>query len=99
MRRALGRAFRETGQAMDRAGLTVSGNELFKETYARHRPIMNLGLEKVGLISTITYKCMNSCSLRIKVLWGGGHGIKRFFWAIVVRVADDFEFVYLRIIL
>lgn len=45
MRRAthlLGRAFRETGQALDRAGLTIGENEIFKETFARHRPIMNL---------------------------------------------------------
>jgi hypothetical protein len=62
---AVGKAVRETGQAIDRyyyyfiiisyryyyfiiiiiinsLGLTVSGNELFKETFARHRPIMNL---------------------------------------------------------
>jgi hypothetical protein len=38
----LGRALRETGQALDRVGLTVSGNEIFRETYSRHRPIMNL---------------------------------------------------------
>lgn len=37
-----GRALRETGQALDRLGLTISGNELFKETFSRHRPIMNL---------------------------------------------------------
>ena len=37
-----GKALRETGQALDRIGLTVSGNELFKETYSRHRPVMNI---------------------------------------------------------
>ena len=37
-----GRALRETGQALDRLGLTISGNEIFNETYSRHRPIMNL---------------------------------------------------------
>lgn len=37
-----GKAMRETGQALDRLGLTVSGNELFKETFSRHRPVMNL---------------------------------------------------------
>jgi uncharacterized lipoprotein len=42
-----GRALRETGQALDRVGLTVSGNEIFKETYSRHRPVMNL-FDKVG---------------------------------------------------
>lgn len=38
----LGKAFRETGQAMDRLGLTVAENEIYKETFARHRPVMNL---------------------------------------------------------
>ena len=37
-----GRAIRETGQAMDRFGLTISGVDSFKETFSRHRPIMNL---------------------------------------------------------
>ena len=50
MRRAvhlLGKAFRESGQAMDRLGLTVANNEIYKETFARHRPVMNL-YDKVG---------------------------------------------------
>eukprot|EP01033_Poteriospumella_lacustris_P015517 gene15517-11101_t len=38
----LGRAFRETGQALDRLGLTVAENEIYKETFSRHRPVMNL---------------------------------------------------------
>eukprot|EP01039_Chlorochromonas_danica_P004546 gene4546-4984_t len=45
MRRAvhlLGRAFRETGQALDRLGLTIAERDIFNETYARHRPVMNL---------------------------------------------------------
>eukprot|EP00597_Dinobryon_sp_UTEXLB2267_P003264 CAMPEP_0170080246 /NCGR_PEP_ID=MMETSP0019_2-20121128/16434_1 /TAXON_ID=98059 /ORGANISM="Dinobryon sp., Strain UTEXLB2267" /LENGTH=228 /DNA_ID=CAMNT_0010294125 /DNA_START=6 /DNA_END=692 /DNA_ORIENTATION=- len=37
-----GRAVRETGQAIDRLGLTIAGNEIFKDTYSRHRPVMNL---------------------------------------------------------
>jgi hypothetical protein len=37
-----GRALRETGQAIDRLGLTIAGNEIFKDTYSRHRPVMNL---------------------------------------------------------
>lgn len=37
-----GKALRETGQAIDRVGLTVSGDEIFKETFSRHRPVMNL---------------------------------------------------------
>ena len=50
MKRAVPLFFaRATGQALDRVGLTVSGTELFKETYARHRPIMNL-FDKVDII-------------------------------------------------
>jgi predicted adenine nucleotide alpha hydrolase (AANH) superfamily ATPase len=51
MRRAfhlLGKAFRETGQALDRLGLSVANNEIYKETYSRHRPIMNL-FDKVNI--------------------------------------------------
>ena len=39
---SIGSALRETGQALDRIGLTVTGNESFKESYSRHRPVMNL---------------------------------------------------------
>lgn len=38
----LGRALRETGQALDRVGLTITGTESFRETFSRHRPVMNL---------------------------------------------------------
>lgn len=37
-----GRALRETGQAIDRLGLTFSNNEIYKETFSRHRQVMNL---------------------------------------------------------
>jgi len=36
------KAIRETGQAMDRVGLIIEGNEIFKETFSRHRSLMNL---------------------------------------------------------
>ena len=49
MKRVVPSFARATGQALDRVGLTVSGTELFKETYARHRPIMNL-FDKVDII-------------------------------------------------
>jgi hypothetical protein len=45
MRKAVhlfGRALRETGQALDRLGLVVAENEIFNETYSRHRNVMNL---------------------------------------------------------
>jgi hypothetical protein len=44
-----GNAIRETGQAMDRLGLMITGNDLYKETYSRHRPIMNI-YDKVDTI-------------------------------------------------
>lgn len=45
MRRAMhlfGTALRETGQAVDRLGLTMAENEIYKETFARHRSVMNI---------------------------------------------------------
>jgi hypothetical protein len=45
MRRAthvFGRALRESGQALDRLGLTFSNNEIYKDTFSRHRSVMNL---------------------------------------------------------
>lgn len=38
----LGRALRETGQAIDRIGLRMLEKPLFKEPFSRHRNIMNL---------------------------------------------------------
>jgi hypothetical protein len=46
---AIGAAFREAGQTLDRVGLTVAEREgVFREPYARHRPIMNI-FDKVRL--------------------------------------------------
>ena len=42
----VGKALRETGQALDRLGLTISGNESFRDHLSRHRPLMSL-LDKV----------------------------------------------------
>lgn len=38
----LGKAFRETGQAMDRVGIVTSETDFYKETFSRNRPIMPL---------------------------------------------------------
>jgi len=38
----LGKAIRETGQAVDRVGLRAIDKPVFKEPYARHRSVMNL---------------------------------------------------------
>jgi hypothetical protein len=45
MRRAIhlfGNAIRETGQAFDRFGLIIAGNDRYKDTFSRHRSIMNI---------------------------------------------------------
>ncbi len=49
-----GRALRETGQAIDRLGLTFSNNEIYKETFSRHRAVMNL-FDKVRTGFSIYY--------------------------------------------
>lgn len=38
----LGKAFRETAQALDRVGVSASGSDSFKELWSRHRPLMAL---------------------------------------------------------
>ena len=43
-----GRALRETGQALDRVGLRVAENEIFRDTFTRHRPTMVIN-DKVTL--------------------------------------------------
>lgn len=45
----LGRAFRETGQALDRLGLQFVENDIYKETWSRHRPLLGL-YDKVNCI-------------------------------------------------
>jgi len=40
-----GKAIRESGQALDRLGLTMARNEIFQSTLSRHRAIMPLGAE------------------------------------------------------
>lgn len=55
MRRVIhlfGTALRETGQAVDRLGLTLSNNEIFRETFSRHRSVMNL-FDKVFFLCII----------------------------------------------
>mmetsp|Transcript_13330 Transcript_13330/g.42292 ORF Transcript_13330/g.42292 Transcript_13330/m.42292 type:complete len:257 (-) Transcript_13330:110-880(-) len=39
---SLGYMVRETGQALDRLGMRLQGNEAFKEQLSRHRTVMNL---------------------------------------------------------
>jgi hypothetical protein len=43
-----GKALRETGQALDRVALIFAENEIFLETYSRHRPVMTL-YDKVSI--------------------------------------------------
>ena len=39
---AVGRGFRETGQALERMGMRAQDNWLFQEKLCRHRAVMNL---------------------------------------------------------
>uniref|UniRef100_A0A7S1X1M9 Gamma carbonic anhydrase n=1 Tax=Tetraselmis chuii TaxID=63592 RepID=A0A7S1X1M9_9CHLO len=45
----LGAAFRETGQALDRVGMTLGLNFAFQEEFYRHRPVMNIVDKKPAL--------------------------------------------------
>ncbi len=47
-----GRAIRETGQALDRLGLKVAENDIYLDTFSRHRPVMNL-FDKVRNYETL----------------------------------------------
>ncbi len=38
----IGKAFRETGHAMDRLTLSIRENEIFRDTLTRHRQLMPL---------------------------------------------------------
>jgi len=69
----LGKAFRETGQAMDRLGLTVSGTETFKSTLSRHRQIMPIGVDYAPNVSTVkTFIAPNASVVgRVTVAEGG----------------------------
>lgn len=48
----VGRALRETGQAIDRLALKIEGNEIYRDTFTRHRAVMGLfGKVRHGLIA------------------------------------------------
>ncbi len=55
----LGKALRETGQAIDRLGLMVGNKNSFLENFARNRPIMNL-FDKVGFFFTFEIAHLHS---------------------------------------
>lgn len=46
---SMGRALRETGAAIDRVGLRALEKPVFKEPFARHRPVMNLYEKRVPM--------------------------------------------------
>jgi len=41
-----GKAVRESGQALDRLGLTISGTESFRSSYSRHRKLMSVDVDR-----------------------------------------------------
>ena len=56
----LGKALRESGQALDRLGLTISGNELFRETYSRHRTVMPISVDRAPVVSSSSFVAPNA---------------------------------------
>lgn len=69
----LGKALRETGQQLDRIGLTITGVEAFKSTLSRHRQIMPLGVDYAPNVSTVrTFIAPNASVVgRVTVAEGG----------------------------
>jgi carbonic anhydrase/acetyltransferase-like protein (isoleucine patch superfamily) len=47
-----GKAIRETGQALDRLGCNIAGEEVYKSTLSRHRQIMPVGIDYHPEVST-----------------------------------------------
>ena len=51
---ALGKALRETGQALDRMGMRAQDSWIFQEKICRHRAVMNL-FDQRPFVSETTY--------------------------------------------
>ena len=47
----VGKALRESGQALDRLGLTISGETIFQSTLSRHRAVMPVGIDYLPQVS------------------------------------------------
>jgi gamma-carbonic anhydrase len=56
----LGKAVRESGQALDRLGLTISGVESFLGAYSRHRSIMPMDVDKNPEVSATAFVAPNA---------------------------------------
>ena len=54
-----GKAFRETGQALERAGMRMLDDNKFMETYSRHRPIMGI-YNKRPAVNTTAFVAPNA---------------------------------------
>lgn len=50
---AVGRAFRETGQAIERMGMRAQDNWIFQEKFCRHRAVMNLFDQRPNLSKNV----------------------------------------------
>ena len=55
-----GKALRESGQAMDRLGCTISGAEVFRETYSRHRQLMPISVDRAPSVSSSSFVAPNA---------------------------------------
>ena len=56
----LGKALRETGQAIDRLGCTIVGNEVFRETLSRHRQTMSISVDRSPSVSSSSFVAPNA---------------------------------------
>ena len=56
----LGKALRETGQAVDRLGLSIAGNEVFRETLSRHRTVMPISVDRCPSVSSSSFIAPNA---------------------------------------
>jgi len=54
-----GTAIRESGQALDRLGLMITGNDIYKEVFSRHRPIMKI-YDKNPILAVDTFVAPNA---------------------------------------
>lgn len=54
-----GRALRETGQALDRFALNWANNQIYQETYSRHRTVMHL-YNKHAIIDSTAFVAPNA---------------------------------------
>ena len=88
-----GKAIRETGQAMDRVGLTLVGNEIFQETYSRHRPLVKL-FDKAPVVGASAFVAPNAALVGdVQVLDGASVSSKNSIHFFIPSYQDEILFL------